>query len=328
MDGLLPSITVLIAAPPDQTEILAVNAGRLIDYPRDRFEIIVARGKQPSVQRNHGIRAAKGDLIYFLDDDSQPRPGDLRQAVRHFADPTVKMAGGPNLCPLDAPAVELVFAAVLSSWLAFGPSRARYVSVGQARPSSEKELILCNLIARRETLLAAGCFNEALYPNEENALMDDIQKQGGKLIYDPELIVFRRPRRTLKAFSRMLRNYGRGRAEQIRVNPTVRSAPNFAPPFFCLYVVNLLALILVLPLDSLLLKIAAFPLAAYAVVLLLQTVVLIPAHGLLTAFSAFPLLALSHLMYGFGFWKGLFTHLNRDRAKAPVEVKLESVTLR
>jgi succinoglycan biosynthesis protein ExoA len=53
-------------------------------------------------------------------------------------------------------------------------------------------------------LLQHGGFNEALYPNEENALMDNIQKAGGKLLYDPELFVWRRPRRTLKQFTRML----------------------------------------------------------------------------------------------------------------------------
>jgi hypothetical protein len=45
-----------------------------------------------------------------------------------------------------------------------------------------------------------GGFNEKLYPNEENALMDELQKRGGKLLYDPELIVYRRPRPTFRAF--------------------------------------------------------------------------------------------------------------------------------
>jgi hypothetical protein len=147
------------------------------------------------------------------------------------------MAGGPNLCPPDAPGLEQVFALVLSSWLAFGPSRARYAKVGRPRPSSEKELILCNLVARRQPLLDLGGFNEALYPNEENALMDELQKRGGVLLYDPEIAVFRRPRSSLKAFAKMLLTYGRGRAEQFRLHPTPGSALNFVPPLFCLYLV-------------------------------------------------------------------------------------------
>ena len=81
----------------------AVTAARALDYPADKVEIILARGKQPSVQRNTALRAARGELIYFLDDDSLALPGNLRRAVEHFRDPQVQMAGGPNLCPADAP---------------------------------------------------------------------------------------------------------------------------------------------------------------------------------------------------------------------------------
>src|SRR5439155_18075207 len=214
---------------PEQAEIKAVAASRALDYPAERLEIIVARGKQPSVQRNAAMRAARGELIYCLDDDSTPQPGSLRLAAAHFRDPTVKMVGGPNVCPAEAPPLERVFALVLGSWLAFGPSRARYAPVGAVRATSEKELILCNLVARREAMLELGGFNEALYPNEENALMDELQKRRGKLIYDPQFIVQRRPRPTLKAFAKMLLTYGRGRTEQVRLHPTFRSALNFIP---------------------------------------------------------------------------------------------------
>ncbi len=180
------------------------------------------------------------------------------------------MAGGPNLCPAEAPGLEQVFALVLSSWLAFGPSRARYAPVGAARPTSEKELILCNLVARRDALLELGGFNEALYPNEENALMDQLQKRGGKLIYDPQLIVHRRPRSSLRAFCRMLKTYGRGRAEQFRVNPTPGSAVNLVPPLFLVYLVALPFLAALTPWGKWWLA----PLAAYALAVLAQTLVL------------------------------------------------------
>src|ERR1700741_3102494 len=91
-------------------------------------------------------------------------------------------------------------------------------------------------------MLELGGFDEALYPNEENALMDELQKRGGLLIYDPELIVHRRPRHSLKAFCKMLMTYGRGRAEQFRLHPTPGSALNFVPPLFCLYLAALLVL--------------------------------------------------------------------------------------
>lgn len=317
----MPSVTVLIAARPGQAEIKAVAASRALDYPADKLEIIVARGQQPSAQRNAALKAAYGDLIYFLDDDSAPNSGNLRCAVAHFNDTKVQMVGGPNLCPPEAPPIEQVFALVLASWLAFGPSRARYAAVGQMRATSEKELILCNLIARRQSLLELGGFNEALYPNEENALMDELQKRGGKLIYDPQLIVRRRPRSNLKAFGRMLMTYGRGRAEQFRLHPTPGSALNFVPPIFCLY---LLALPIGLALTAIG-KLYLVPLLIYALAVLAQAGALAAGGRLLQSLAAVPLIVLTHVLYGVGFWRGLFTPLRPPAQRPPGQVILEQV---
>jgi hypothetical protein len=311
----LPGVTVLIAARPEQAEIKAVTAARQLDYPAGKLEILVARGQQPSAQRNAALKAARGELIYFLDDDSVPPPGNLRRAAARFSDPRVKMVGGPNVCPPDAPVIEQIFALVLASWLAFGPSRARYAAVGAARPTSEKELILCNLLARRDAMLELGGFDESLYPNEENALMDELQKRGDQLIYDPEFIVQRRPRHSLKAFAKMLMTYGRGRAEQFRVKPTFGSALNFVPPLFCVYLAAL----------PFLGRIGLAPLCVYALALLAQAAALVPHGGIFRSLCAVPLMALSHVLYGVGFWRGLFTKLQSARERVAVPVTLEIV---
>jgi len=324
----LPSVTVIIPARPDEVEVKAATAARRLNYPADKIEIILARGKQPSVQRNTALRAAKGELIYFLDDDSLPPPDNVRKAVAHFRAAQVQLLGGPNLCPPDAPELEQIFALVLSSWLAFGPSRARYAKVGQARAASEKELILCNLMARRDTLLKHGGFNEALYPNEENALMDEIQKAGGKLIYDPDFVVHRRPRRTLGSFCRMLRTYGRGRAEQFRETPTFGSALNFVPPMFLIYL-GALAVVWALPLGGLAAQWRVWlglPLLLYGIAVLLQVIALIPSGGVVRSLSTLPLIVLTHVLYGYGFWRGLFTKLKPPGERVKVPVKLESLT--
>ena len=319
MQSELPSVTVIIPARPDESEVTSLAAARALDYPADKLEIILARGKQPSVQRNTALRAAQGEIIYFLDDDSLAQPGNLKRAMEHFRNPPVQMVGGPNLCPPDAPFLEQVFALVLRSWIAFSSSRARYAKVGTVRPTSEKELILCNMLGRRETLLQHGGFNEALYPNEENALMDNIQKAGGQLLYDPELFVWRRPRRTLKQFTRMLLNYGRGRAEQFRTTPTLGSLPNFVPPAFVAYLVVALPLAFCWPW-------VLAPLALYALAIVLQMLALVPHGGLIRSLCAVPLLVETHIFYGLGFWRGLFTKLKPPGVKSNVVVKLEMLT--
>jgi len=311
----LPTVTVIIAARPDMAEVRAVAPALKLDYPADKLEIILARGKQPSVQRNAALRAAAGEIIYFLDDDSRAFPESLRRGVASFTSADVKMVGGPSLCPPDAPALEQAFALTMGSWLAFGPSCARYRKVGKPRATSEKELILCNLLARREALLEFGGFNEKLYPNEENALMDELQKRGGKLLYDPELFVYRRPRPTLRAFVRMLLNYGRGRAEQFRLHPTIRSAPNFAPPLFCLYLV----LFLFLP------QILCWGLLVYAVVVLVYALAVLPWKKKHWFQVIIWLTSVSHFCYGLGFWWGCLTKPKPPPASVSAEVKLEKV---
>ncbi len=327
MENELPLVSIIVPTKPGQAQIKSVEAARRLDYPQDKLELIVARGRQPAIQRNHAMREARGEIVYFLDDDAEPVPEALRRALEHFRDPSVAMVGGPNVCPSDAPFLERVFAVVLGSWIAFGPSRARYDRVGPARNSSEKELILCNLLARRSAVLQAGGFDESLYPNEENALMDELQKQGGKLIYDPSVVAFRRPRPTVRLFCKMLMTYGRGRAEQFRLHPTPGSAMNFVPPLFLLYCLTAGTLLLAQQL-----KLIAMPTPAliavgvpgllYDAVILGQTLVSIPRHGLVRSFLAAPLLIATHLFYGLGFWRGLFTRVGHLKTST-TEVTLE-----
>ena len=322
----LPSVTVIIAARPEQVDVPAARTARQLDYPADKLEVLISRGRQPSMQRNAALRVARGELVYFLDDDALPSAGNLRLAAGAFADPRVQVLGGPNLCPPDAPVLEQVFALVLGSWLAFGPSRARYTRAGRRRPTTEKELILCNLLARRAALLAVGGFDESLYPNEENALMDRLQEQGGVLLYDPDFVVHRRPRRTVWAFARMLFRYGRGRAEQFRRHPTVGSALNFLPPLFCVYLAGLASLWGVGGASSRwgwhgwLLA----PLGLYLLVVAVQMVGLLSRTSPGRALSAGLLGALSHVCYGLGFWRGLFTRLGADGAARAGEVRIEA----
>lgn len=316
----LPFVTVIIPTRPGQEDVPAVTAARALDYPKDRLEIIVARGRQPAVQRNAALKAARGDIVYFLDDDTRPRPDNLRRALRRFQDAaSVAIVGGPNVCPASAPPLEQVFAVVLASWLAFGPSRARYAPIGTVRATGEKELILCNLLARRHAVLDAGGFDESLYPNEENALMDELQKRGGKLLYDPELVAERRPRPTLRAFLRMLMTYGRGRAEQFRLHPTAGSILNFVPPLLCLYLALLPFSLLVPALRGW----TWWPCGPYLLAVAVQTLVSAVSAGAGRALLAAPLVVASHVFYGLGFWRGLFTSLKTGPNPSGPEVKLD-----
>ena len=136
-------------------------------------------------------------------------------------------------------------------------------------------------------------------------------------------MVYRRPRPTLTRFARMLRTYGRGRAEQLRLHPTPGSALNFVPPLFCLYLLALPFLLVLTSVGTICLAM----LALYALAVLAQAGVLVTRGGLLRSLGAIPLIVLTHVLYGLGFWHGLVTTLKSPGQRPPNEVKLETIPL-
>jgi hypothetical protein len=68
------------------------------------------------------------------------------------------------------------------------------------------------------------------------------------------------------------------------------------------------------------------PLGLYVFCVVWQTAVSAFARGVGRALAAMPLLVVSHLLYGFGFWRGLFTRLDSAASRARAEVVLENIT--
>jgi hypothetical protein len=119
----------------------------------------------------------------------------------------------------------------------------------------------------------------------------------------------------------MLMTYGRGRAEQFRLHPTFGSALNFVPPLFCLFLLALPFLLALTPLRGLCLVL----LVVYGVAVLAQGLVLAAGGQVWQSVAAMPLMVLTHILYGLGFWRGLFTALKPPEKRPAVEVVLETI---
>ncbi len=290
-----PKISIIIPVKPGG-RVSAIPGVRGAEYPAESFEVLVAEGRRPSRQRNLAAVAAAGDIIYFLDDDSLVSPGFLNRVVRHYDDPSVSVAGGPSLTPDTDTPLQHSFSMVFTSAFGGGAMRNRYQRTGGVRITCDRELILCNLSFRRESFLAHGGFDERLYPNEENELLERIMRDGGRLIHDPDLAVFRSQRRTLKAFCGQLFSYGRGRGKQTVISGVLKPV-TFIPSIFLLY-------LLLLPLAHK--AVYYLPLLCY----LISTVIVAAFEGVGSGrFRAAFMLPLTfplfHICYGAGMIRGL-----------------------
>ena len=263
-------------------------------------EVIIVEGRNPSFQRNEGIRLAKGDTVYFADDDSIiAKDVFLKAELELENDASISVLGGPSLTPKADSFIQRAFGAVFSSPWASGKSSARYRRAGIKRATDEKELILCNLFVRKAVFEKTGQFREDLYPNEENDFLNRAQAAGFKLVYDPDIYVERSQRKTYGKFIRQCFTYGRGRAEQMLIAFSRKDVINTVPAFFVLY---LLYLALTGPAVE-----ELMPLFIYmAGTLFFSFRDSAPAGGV----KAAPVLLLNflllHVMYGAGFLYGIF----------------------
>lgn len=276
--------------------VAALDSIRNLSADVDQYELLIAEGAAPSRQRNLAASAARGELLYFLDDDSLVNPENLRLCTEIMSDENVAVAGGPSVTPACDSPVQQLFGAALSSPFGSGAVRNRYRVSGQNRETTEKELILCNLAIRRSVFMELGGFDERLYPNEENELLDRIRSSGFKLVHNPAMYVQRSQRKSLKAFVRQMFAYGRGRAQQTLISGSF-SLISFVPLFFTLY------LILALFLSGNLLLLA--PLLLYAALAALFTSVAICRTGRLYLLALLLIYPLMHCVNGCGLLYGL-----------------------
>lgn len=277
--------------------VKALEALHMLAADVSQFEILVAEGRKPSLQRNQAAREARGEILYFLDDDSCVAPDCLASCTSSFSEANVAAVGGPSLTPPDDTPLQKLFGIALSSLFGAGGMRNRYRRHGNVRETTDKELILCNLAFKRTVFLDAGGLDERLYPNEENELLDRIQGSGMKLLHHPDMPVYRSQRSSIRQFARQMYSYGRGRAQQTLI--TGKASPvGFIPLMFVLY-------LLTLPFGTTM-PVLYLPLGCYIVLNLGFTTAAIAAHRSSRALLLVFLFPLMHICNGWGLLSGLF----------------------
>ncbi len=334
----LPDFTVIVAAPPGKKNPTVLGHLRKVHYPLEKIQVLLALGNLPPLQRNTAAQRARGEILFFLDDDSLPSPDLFLEAASRFQDPRVDAVGGPSLShPAQSFWQKCFTQALTSPFGGFGIG-ARYAAKGSFRPATEKELILCNFAIRRKVYLQSGGLDERLYPNEENEFCNRLKKAGKGLFYDPDLVVYRFQRKSLGKFAKQMFRYGRGRMEHFVLKPSYFSPAYLVPFLFLAYLVFLAgwtAFSLLKagnPLQGLRGLLLFAPLALYSALNLAFSAAFALKQGK-KALPALPAMALTflvlHICYGagtfFGFLRGLVLRIQDARGKEGPGKRVEVV---
>jgi O-antigen biosynthesis protein len=155
-----------------------------------------------SSARNIGLRAATGELVAYIDDDCRPDRDWLRYLVAALEPSSAVGVGGPNVAPSDGGTVE--------ECVARAPGGPVHVLVSDREA---EHLPGCNMGFRRDALVAVGGFDPQFREAGDDVdICWRLQERGWTLAFSPAAMVWHRRRRSVRAYLRQQRNYGKAEA--------------------------------------------------------------------------------------------------------------------
>ncbi len=181
---------------PDTERVASSFTARYVPEPRRGY----------GYARNRGLAEARGDVIYFLDDDCVPEPdwADVLWSVLHSGE--ADLASGSRTPGQPGLAARLEYLStdgpVLSPALTAGPAR---------------HLSTSNLILRREVVAKTGCFDATLSMCEDRDYTTRARKLGFRLRYEPQARVTHYPAiHDVSEYLAKMRHYGTGTSQYFR----------------------------------------------------------------------------------------------------------------
>jgi len=172
----------------------------------------------PAFKRNLGARKAKGSILAFLDDDSYPDKNWLGNALKVFGE-NEKFVGvcGPTLTPLQDSVYQKASGWVWSSRLGSGGAGVYRNKIMPRREVDDFPSV--NLLVRKAAFEKVGGFDINHWPGEDTKLCLDLTKTGGKIIYDPKILVFHHRRAVFGPHLKQISRYAVRRGYFARVFP-------------------------------------------------------------------------------------------------------------
>jgi GT2 family glycosyltransferase len=254
----------------------------------------------PSEKRDLALEHCRGEILAFIDDDAYPVRDWLKNAVSYFENPQVAAVGGPAVTPPADGFMEKASGYVYSSPIVSGQFVYRYI------PQEMREVDdypTCNLLIRKSDFEKIGGFDTKFWPGEDTVaclcLTRDLKK---KIVYSPDVLVYHHRRPLFLPHLKQVWSYALHRGYFAKRFP--ETSLRFAYFLPSLLVFGLIAGLLSSLLNPL---IRTVYLATLALYLFLVFATSLKGKGAKMILAVFVGIALTHLCYGIGFLKGLFS---------------------
>lgn len=297
-DYIREFVPIILKQDYEDFEIIILPDKKSV-FKAKKTKIISSGPGGPAKKRDLGAKLAKGDVLFFIDDDAYPVRRDLLdKALKYFDNPEIAAVGGPNITPPESNVFQKVSGDVLASYLVGGTENHRY------KPGLKKEcydLPSCNLFVRKSTFKDIGGFDTGFWPGEDTKLCLDIKNLGKKIMYDPEVAVYHHRRPNLKGYLKQIFAYAKHRGYFVKKYPeTSLKLPYFVPSAF---VIGLVLGLFLSFLSRYIFTIYTILLTIYFVLLIIEAVRTEKPANILMFIS---IVFLTHITYGIGFIKGIF----------------------
>ena len=195
-----------------------------------KTKIIQVGQVPPSEKRNAGVKNSGGEILAFIDDDAHPREDWLEKAVEEFSNPEIVAVGGPSLPPANSTFFQRVSNKVYE--LSSKKTGKRY---GKMKRAEIDDWPTCNFFVRRKDFEKINGFDEKYWGGEDTQLCYSLLKIKKKIIYNPEIIVYHHPRKTLKQHLKQSLFWGMWRGFFMKKYKESRQLVFFAPAILVLW---------------------------------------------------------------------------------------------
>ena len=204
-------VVVVDDGSTDGTEDLLHEFKRVASFP---LVPLSQTNAGPARARNRGAITALGDILVFLDDDTEPHPGCVAAHAALHAGREKLVAIGPMLPdPARRPDEPL--------WIAWEHAmlRKQYDAFATREwwPPGPNHFYTGNASLRRDLFLSVGGFDVAYTRQEDVELAHRLAaRRNVEFTFAPEASVYHRPLRTFESWERVPTSYGRFDIERAR----------------------------------------------------------------------------------------------------------------